>query len=161
DPASLTDNHVRRLCEDAQHRIWAATVNGGVNVLDRSTGRFRHFLHSDGDPGSIRNNYVSYVFCDSHQRVWAGTASGLDRYDPGTGKFIHYPGDVNNPDSGVTSMLVNSMNEDAQGNIWVGTENDGLIILNPETNAVVHYRHDDVDPTSLSTNSLWSIYMDS
>ena len=114
-----------------------------------------------GRPGSIRNNYITYVFGDRHQRIWVGTAIGLDRYDPAKDQFVHYPGENNNPDSGVTSHLVNSMDEDAEGNMWIGTENDGLIILNPATNSVYHYRHDDVDPASLSTNSLWSIYMDS
>jgi signal transduction histidine kinase/ligand-binding sensor domain-containing protein/ActR/RegA family two-component response regulator len=161
DPTSLADNHVKHLYEDANHRIWVATLNGGLNVLDQATGVFQHYEHNEGRPGSIRNNYVTYVYGDRHQRIWVGTASGLDRYDPARDQFIHYPGDSKNPDSGVTSYLVNSMDEDAEGNMWIGTENDGLIILNPETNSVYHYRHDDVDPASLSTNSLWSIYMDS
>jgi signal transduction histidine kinase/ligand-binding sensor domain-containing protein/CheY-like chemotaxis protein len=160
DPNSLADNHVKHLYEDANHRIWVATLNGGLNVLDQATGIFQHYEHNDGRPGSIRNSYVTYVYGDSHQRIWVGTASGLDRYDPVKDQFIHYPGDSKNPDSGVTSYLVNSMDEDAEGNMWIGTENDGLIILNPETNSVYHYRHDDMDPASLSTNSLWSIYMD-
>jgi signal transduction histidine kinase/ligand-binding sensor domain-containing protein/CheY-like chemotaxis protein len=161
DVTSLADNHVKHLYEDAGHRIWVATRDGGLNVLDQRTGTFGHFMHSDSRPGSVRSNYVTYVYGDKHRRMWVGTASGLDRYDESTGQFIHYPGEGNNPDSGVTNMLVNSMNEDAEGNIWIGTENDGLIILNPVTNAVYHYRHDDVDRASLSTNSLWSIYMDS
>ncbi|HLI93283.1 MAG TPA: two-component regulator propeller domain-containing protein, partial [Puia sp.] len=161
DPTSLSDNLVKHLYEDEDHRIWVGTGNGGLNVLDQKTGIFHHYLHSDKDPGSVRSNYVTIVYGDSHHRIWVGTGSGLDRFDRATGKFIHYPGDSNNPDSGVTSLLVNSMAEGPAGNIWVGTENDGLVILNPVTNAVYHYRHDDADPASLTTNSLWSIYMDS
>ena len=161
DPGSLADNHVKHLYEDANHRIWVATVNGGLNVLDQATGIFQRYEHSDSRPGSIRSNYITYVYGDRHQRIWVGTSTGLDRYDPARDQFIHYPGNGNNPDSGVTGKLVNAMDEDAEGNMWIGTENDGLIILNPETNSVYHYRHDDEDPASLSTNSLWSIYMDS
>jgi signal transduction histidine kinase/ligand-binding sensor domain-containing protein/AmiR/NasT family two-component response regulator len=161
DPGSLGDNHVKHLYEDADHRIWVATVNGGLNVLDQKTGRFRHYLHADAQPGSVRNSYVTYVYGDSRHRIWIGTASGLDRYDPAGDRFMHYAGDGNNPDSGVTNNLVNAMYEDAEGKIWIGTENDGLIILNPQTGSVYHFRHDDIDPASLSMNSLWSIYMDS
>ena len=161
DQTSLLDNHVKHIYEDSTHRIWVATINGGVNVLDQATGVFTHYLHNDSQPGTVRSNYVTYVFGDCHNRIWIGTASGLDRFDPKKRTFIHYPGDANHPDTGVTSMLVNAMDEDGEGNIWIGTENDGLIILNPETNAVYHYRHDDVDPASLSMNSLWSIYTDS
>jgi signal transduction histidine kinase/ligand-binding sensor domain-containing protein/CheY-like chemotaxis protein len=160
DPGSLSDNQVKDLFEDEDHKIWVATVNGGLNVLDRKTGIFQRFVHSDSRPGSIRSSYVTIVYGDSHHRLWIGTNIGLDRYDRATGQFIHYPGD-NNPDSGITNLLVNAMTEDAEGNMWIGTENDGLVILNPVTNAVIHYRHDDVDPASLSTNSLWSIYLDS
>ncbi|HUB60545.1 MAG TPA: two-component regulator propeller domain-containing protein, partial [Puia sp.] len=161
DPTSLADNHVKHIYEDSQHRIWVATLNGGLNVLDQTTGVFRRYEHRDNQAGSIRCNYITYVYGDRRGRIWIGTASGLDRYDPARDQFIHYPGDGNQPDSGVTGKLINSMNDDAEGNLWIGTENDGLIILNPETNSVYHYRHDDVDPASLSTNSIWSIYMDS
>ena len=160
DPGSLGDNQVKNLFEDEDQKIWVATLNGGLNVLDQRTGVFQRFVHNDKRPGSIRSNYVTIVYGDSHHRIWVGTNSGLDRYERATGQFIHYPGD-NNPDSGITNLLINSMREDAEGNIWIGTENDGLVILNPVTNAVFHYRHDDIDPASLSTNSLWSIYMDS
>jgi len=89
-----------------------------------------------------------------------GTDNGLDRLDPSTGQFIHYPGE-NLLDSGITNHLVNTMNEDGDGNIWIGTENDGLVILNPATGAAYHYRHDEIDPASISTNSLWSNLHDS
>jgi signal transduction histidine kinase/ligand-binding sensor domain-containing protein/ActR/RegA family two-component response regulator len=161
DPTSLADNHVKHIYEDANHRIWVATQNGGLDVLDQDMRTFSHYTHNDSRPGSIRTNYVTYVYGDRRGRIWIGTASGLDRYDPATNQFIHYPGDSNHPDSGVTSQLINSMEEDADGNLWLGTENDGLIILDPETGSVYHYRHDDVDPASLSMNSIWSIYMDS
>jgi signal transduction histidine kinase/ligand-binding sensor domain-containing protein/CheY-like chemotaxis protein len=161
DPTSLADNHVKHICEDANHHIWVATLNGGLNVLDPATGVFKRYEHNDKLPGSIRTNYITYVIGDHSGRIWIGTASGLDRYDPARDQFIHYPGDNNNPDSGVTSHLINAMEGDAEGNLWLGTENDGLIILDPETGSAYHYRHDDVDPASLSMNSIWSIYMDS
>ena len=41
------------------------------------------------------------------------------------------------------------MLEDSQGNFWVGTENDGLNILDPITGVAKRYRHQDGDPNSL------------
>ncbi|MBS1661391.1 MAG: response regulator, partial [Bacteroidetes bacterium] len=55
---------------------------------------------------------------------------------------------------------INSVTEDGEGNLWVGTENDGLIILNPQTGAMRHYLHDEVDNSSIGTNSLYGIFRD-
>jgi signal transduction histidine kinase/ligand-binding sensor domain-containing protein/CheY-like chemotaxis protein len=158
DESSLGDNNVKDLFEDADHQLWVATVGGGLNLFDRRTGTFRKFVHADSRPGSIGSNSVSCVFGDSRHRLWVGTATGLDLLDRATGEFRHY--EKEGP-RGITAHSINSMIEDAEGNIWIGTENDGLIILNPSTGAIFHYRHDDVDPASISTNSLYSIYMDS
>jgi signal transduction histidine kinase/ligand-binding sensor domain-containing protein/ActR/RegA family two-component response regulator len=158
DEGSLASNDVKDIVEDTDHRIWVATIDGGLNLLDPSTGVFKRFLHDDKHPGSIRSNVVTCIFIDSRHRLWVGTSIGLDVFDRSNGQFEHY---AKGGDDGITNRWMYAMREDGEGNIWMGTENDGLIVLNPTTRAVYHYRHDDVDPASISCNSLYSIYMDS
>src|SRR6202012_6241484 len=114
------------------------------------------FRHDDSRRGSVRSNDVWCVYEDSQRRLWVGTGIGLDRFDPKSGMFVHYPGDLPS-DEGVSDHKINSIKEDDEGNLWIGTENDGLIILNPGNGVVYHYRHDDVNPASISANSLWTI----
>jgi signal transduction histidine kinase/ligand-binding sensor domain-containing protein len=178
DTKSLGDNNVRDLFEDSGHSIWVATINGGLNLYDRWTQGFTRFQHDGRDPHSINTNAVSCVFEDSHRRLWVGTYAGLERLDRATGVFTHYGkgGDRNKEGNGIedrgkegdedsgnglTNSAVNSLAEGGEGNLWIGTENAGLSILNTRTGVFTTYLHDDVDPASIGTNSLYAIYRDS
>ena len=43
DPASLSDDIVIAVHEDSQGALWVGTQYGGLNRLDRSSGRFTHY----------------------------------------------------------------------------------------------------------------------
>jgi signal transduction histidine kinase/ligand-binding sensor domain-containing protein/ActR/RegA family two-component response regulator len=162
DAASLANNCVKTICEDRNHQLWVGTIGGGLDILDRSTNSFRHHVFDAKNPRSINDNSISSLYEDGRRRLWVGTYTGLDLYDRSTGGFVHYQKDgrQNNGMVGITSNTVNSLAEDGDGNLWVGTENDGLIVL--DTSGVLHhYLHDDVDASSIGTNSLYGIYRDS
>src|SRR6185436_3983206 len=46
------------------------------------------------------------------------------------------------------------------GAIWIGTFGGGLNRLDPRTRQITHYRHSPNDPTSLSDDLVWSVYVD-
>jgi signal transduction histidine kinase/ligand-binding sensor domain-containing protein/CheY-like chemotaxis protein len=158
DERSLGSNDVKDIKEDSDHRIWVATIDGGLNLLNPSSGTFKRFMHDEKRPETIATNSVTSLYLDSRRRLWVGTAIGLDLLEQSTGHFIHFSSKGR---SSITGRWIYSIREDGEGNIWMGTENDGLVILNPATGAIYHYYHDDVDPASISSNSLYSIYMDS
>ena len=54
--------------------------------------------------------------------------------------------------------MVLSLEDDDNGNLWVGTENGGISILNPDLKTFRTYAHDDIDNTSLANNSIYSLY---
>lgn len=51
-----------------------------------------------------------------------------------------------------------SLTEDWQGNIWLGSENNGLFIYSPKTGGVQHIRATETEPNSIAHNSIWSLY---
>jgi len=165
DKSSLANNCVKTICEDGSHQIWVGTINGGLDLFERPENNFRHYVHNDKDPRSISNNSISSIYEDSRYRLWVGTYTGLELLDRATGGFVHYRKDSRSSGAmensvGITNNTVNSLAEDGDGNLWVGTENDGLIILDT-TGVLHHYLHDDVDASSIGTNSLYGIYRDS
>ncbi|MES2794853.1 MAG: two-component regulator propeller domain-containing protein [Bacteroidota bacterium] len=83
--------------------------------------------------GTAQGLSQSTVFCsfqDSRGFIWFGTAEGLNRYDGYGFKIFRH---VLNDKNSLSSNDILSINEDADGNIWVGTRTRGLSILNIRT----------------------------
>jgi len=54
---------------------------------------------------------------------------------------------------------VRTINEDANGNIWVGT-NNGFDLLSKNGNDFIHYKHSDADINTLNSNCIYSADLD-
>src|SRR5689334_16705231 len=90
----------------------------------------------------LSNNSVQCLLQDKSGIVWIGTSGGLNRYDGSS--FIQYS-ILTTP--ALTNSVVTSLMQDAHGYIWIGTEN-GLNILDPATNTIQPFTHNDMVPGS-------------
>ncbi|MBK8049102.1 MAG: hypothetical protein IPK16_19500 [Anaerolineales bacterium] len=105
DPGSLPHDLVPAVLEDSRGVLWVGTQGGGLATLDRETGQFTTYHHNPDDPDSLGSNFISALMEDDAGALWVGTGgfnmdgSGLDRFDPETGKFFHYAHDPADPDS--------------------------------------------------------------
>jgi len=183
DPTSLSNNSVNAICEDRSGTLWIGTggfneKTGGLDVLDRSKGVFRHYTHDDHKVGSLIDNWVTSLFEDKSGMLWVGTNGGLERFDPATETFVHYQWDARNPES-LSSNNVKSICEDESGVIWVGTWPGvyvlasrskppiftsvgawpgGVNALDTKNGKFTRYFHDDEDPHSLSKDWVMAVY---
>ena len=76
----------------------------------------------------LSRNLVTELFRDSHGFMWIATSNGLDRYDGYD--FIHF--NSRNSGNALQSDNVNCVEEDINGNLWIGTES-GLNFFNYQT----------------------------
>lgn len=97
--------------------LWVGTSFHGIYRLNPYSGKSEHW---DSDKG-LPSEHINSVLIDSSGRIWAGTDSGLARYNAATNDFIHTGG----------SSKIKSLSEDATHRIWIGTENDALILFSP------------------------------
>ena len=167
DTNTLINEHVCDILMDKNGNIWIATL-AGLDLLDKSNHRFIHFT-SNNKRNSISDNEIRSLYLDSKDRIWLGTKRGLDllKYKKGQPEkptFVNYQ---NNPrdESSVTDGSILELMEDKYGKLWIGIENGGLDILDlnnfEEDNCVFyHYTNDPADNTSLSYNSIYSLYED-
>ncbi|HWK03975.1 MAG TPA: two-component regulator propeller domain-containing protein [Puia sp.] len=162
DQKSLGSNYVKDICEDSEHNIWVATTAGGLNLFDRWTGTFTRFFHDGKNALTISSSNIDAILEDSRGRLWIGTdGGGLDLMDKKSRTFVHYKNTGYSAKDNVNSNTINYLGEDGEGNLWVGSENEGITILNAATGTFQNYLHDDIDPTSIGTNSPYAIYRDS
>ena len=119
DETTLSNNLIRSLYEDSEGLVWVGTQGGGLNLLDRNTGRARLFPLND----QLINQEISAIYQREDGKTWIGTwGGGLNIYDPYTNSLdtiIHEPGNPNSlPDN-----RVQVFHEDRFGVFWIGTEN--------------------------------------
>ncbi|MFT3752669.1 MAG: two-component regulator propeller domain-containing protein [Paludibacter sp.] len=81
----------------------------------------------------MSRNLVDYIFRDSRGFMWLCTSKGLDRYDGY--EFIHF--DSRSPVNPLQSDNVHCVQEDINGDLWIGTEN-GLYFLNYKTGEILN-----------------------
>ena len=159
DVKSLSNNHITSLMIDKKGRLWIATKGGGINLLESSEGKFSSFQQKKGSNASLNNNYVNYIFEDSRGNCWVGTQSGLQLFNRENRTFKSI--DVlKNLDEKPKNYLIYCINEDKQGNLLLGTTDNGFIIFNYQFNTTKLFSHKETQITSLASNLVRSILVD-
>jgi signal transduction histidine kinase/ligand-binding sensor domain-containing protein/CheY-like chemotaxis protein/HPt (histidine-containing phosphotransfer) domain-containing protein len=168
---SLTDNHIRKIIEDEYGHLWVATNNGICKIIEYNDTELKciQYPHDANDKNSFVNPIIRGLFKDSKNRIWIGSDGGgmykmVDiSPDAKTEKFTHYQSNENNSNS-IQSNRVNSFAEDSFGNIWFGTWGGGLhkLFVDADGNEkIITYQHDSKNSTSISSNRVTNIYVDS
>jgi ligand-binding sensor domain-containing protein/serine phosphatase RsbU (regulator of sigma subunit) len=147
---------------DRQGTLWIGSPNG-LNQYDEATGTFsnHHIGTKSGEPGY---GMVFSLYEDTQGAFWVGTAGALLQFDRRKQEFQRYTYydhvDVDTVDGSHAEYpsRVTSIVEDAAGALWIGTTQDGLYRLDPARQMLFHYQHSTVRPTSLSSNSIQTIY---
>ncbi|MFY0687404.1 MAG: response regulator [Cyclobacteriaceae bacterium] len=142
DGTSISSNIIRSIVEDKSGNLWIGT-DKGVNKLIRQekmidNPNFIKYQHNPNDETSLSYDYVLPIHASSNGTIWIGTMGG------GLNKLI--PGTSNSNDSferigvkdGLPDNTIKSLEEDEQGNLWVGT-NRGLSKLHIASKSIITY----------------------
>lgn len=155
DNGSLSHNQVTCIYEDKQNRLWIATYGGGLNLYNRNAGTFTRFQHGPDQAQSIPDNRVNYLLEDIKGRFWVASESGLALFERDKKRFRTVT-----PPPGETQQSIRIIEDDNQGNLWLGTEDKGLLFYDPVNGGYTRYEHQEKDPSSLSTNQVRTILFD-
>ncbi|RYU90888.1 hybrid sensor histidine kinase/response regulator [Mucilaginibacter terrigena] len=108
---------------------------------------------SDG----LSHSNVKFIFKDRVGYMWFATDDGLNRYDGYSFKIYRHSANDKN------SLKINNINtlaEDAAGNLWVGTGGGGLSLYNRNTDSFTNFLPNKNDATTISNDDVTSIYRD-
>jgi signal transduction histidine kinase/ligand-binding sensor domain-containing protein len=186
DPGSLSDNTVFRIYEDHRGVIWVATLNG-LNRLDERKGVFTHFFSDSQNVHTLNSNLVSTMYEDHRGRFWVSGNRGVALNHPdGTFSRIRGMTDLINSifednDGSLWFVGEGAFRYDSlqnrlvkwfswgggsehalyngDGTVWIGTFG-GLELTDLKRKKMSGYRHDPIDPASLSENSVLAICKD-
>lgn len=115
-----------------------------------------HFTHLTVRDGLSQSD-VQAIVKDKYGFMWFATQDGLNKYDGY--KFTLYK---NNPKdaSSLRSNIVNTIYEDRQGNLWIGTTGGGLSLYDRNKNSFIHFLEKAEDSSSISDNSVTCVLED-
>ena len=114
---------IRDMAKDKQGHMWIATDHNGLIYLDYARKIFRQFVYNPNDKGSISDNSLPELYVDESDALWVGTyKNGVNYYSASSTKFYTIPlGDVC------------TITQDLNGNLWCGTNDEGIVVYNPTT----------------------------
>jgi ligand-binding sensor domain-containing protein len=129
-------------------------------ALYRYDGYNFTIFHTNKDnPKDLKGHTFECMYIDRKGIIWIGDQfEGLNRFNPSTATNTYYEYEEGNLD-GISAGHISVINEDQDGNIWIGTTK-GIDILNPETGRFSHLRHNPRDTRSLSCDNVHAIYRD-
>ena len=130
--SGLSSNNTRRIIQDKSGNIWIGNFSSGIDFIPNALSDF-NTLCDRNIPISNTNG----IYCDSHGSLWIGQDNNICKYQNGrivnSWNFSRY---VFN-----TSASVYNFTEDRLGNIWFGTNDNGVLMFNPHTQQFIHYLH--------------------
>jgi len=132
NPSSIALSDIMHISEDHTGKLWIATETAGVDVFDPETETFAHYRANPGNGGLSANNVFSCYDYSNH-RMWLGTGTGLNLFDPATGKCKVYRRKDGLPNETIVGIL-----EDSKHELWLST-NEGLSRFNPAENTFKNY----------------------
>jgi len=137
---SLSGNRTRGLAAAADGKIWAVSWDGGIDLLDPSTGVVERLAEGRL---SVPDKALLSVLADRFGQLWVGSVPGLRVYELQSGKFADIPVDAARPDA-LAPGLVDHLAEDAAGAVWVSTygSSGALHRIDPSTHAVERFGAD-------------------
>jgi len=118
--------------QDYYGSLWIGTMKG-LYRFDPQTKRVITHYKLINQYADYDGAFVTYLFYDSRNNLWAGTKGyGLFLYNKFNDSFISYQNIPGDPGSLINDYVI-SINEDMEGNIWIGT-NTGICRYQYSTN---------------------------
>ncbi|WP_077341550.1 response regulator [Pseudocolwellia agarivorans] len=132
--------------------LFTAISNIALSI-EISNKQFSHFSLEDG----LSQATAQTMLYDSQGFLWVGTTDGLNKYDGYQFKVYRHNPDDNKSIS--SNDLISSL-EDSAGNLWFGTNGQGITLFDKKTEGFTHFKFLENESTSLSHGVVKTIAQD-
>ena len=131
---SLSYNNISSFAETRDGNIWIGTDGGGLNLFHPQTHSFEIFRKDPENPRSISSDAILDLAFDRKDRLWIAHWEGGISIQDGD-HFSRLTMD----NSGLNSNNISAIFHDDQHRHFLGTQGNGLIIFNSQTDIWKYY----------------------
>lgn len=138
------------ILRDRAGDFWIATEFEGVAHYRREQRQFRFYSRDPKDIDSLPGNFSWAVLEDRRGAIWMATSAGLAVLHPGEEK----PRRIQKGSAktgGLDAERIIALYEDRAGQIWIGTQENGVFVYSPETEQFRHIDEAQGLPTGMSS----------
>ncbi len=160
---NLIFRNIHPIYEDANNVLWIGSKGDGLHILDRGNKTYKRLLSDPDNPNSLPSNRIRAILENPENVLWVGTDDQgmckiyLDN-ERNPVQYIHYQYNRSESNS-ISGNTVYDLFLDQSGDLWIGTDN-GLTIMDIETETFTRYLPDPENPASLSNTTAYTIYED-
>lgn len=160
---NLIFRNIHPIYEDANNVLWIGSKGDGLHILDRGNKTYERLLSDPDNPNSLPSNRIRAILENPENVLWVGTDDqGLCKIyldnERNPVQYIHYQYNSSESNS-ISGNTVYDLFLDQSGDLWIGTDN-GLTIMDIETETFTRYLPDPENPASLSNTTAYTIYAD-
>ncbi len=152
NPSSISSNLISGICRDSNGTIWIGTFNKGINRYDPSRDVFINRSTCRGYDSQCTGNIIS-IQTTAPGTFWVcDTTHSIHRLHFANETF-HVTSFRPREFSAQEVGSVRAFLQDQYGYLWIGIEEAGLYVINPNLKDYYYYRSNAVSPYGLSSNN--------
>lgn len=121
-PSRAFTTSISDIVQRSNGEIWIANNNYGVIV--KPLGKPAYQITHEKHPSIIQDNFVNTLFESRDKVMWIGQRNGLSIVTPDN---LGYRITMKEGKKNLTSCDIRHISQDKQGNIWLATDNEGII----------------------------------
>ena len=166
DDNALWGTSISSIFQDAENRIWVASIGEGLNLYNTENKTFTHYVYNEHDKTSIASDRLASILQDHKKRIWIGTMGGLSLMqedEAGTISFKNFKHDKYNPKSlGLNAIF--KVFQDSKNRIWLAMNQGGISLLHEEEDGEIwfeNFKSNAIDKETLSSNEAFVVFEDS
>jgi len=161
---SLLGSEITSIFEDSLNNFWVTTWNKGVFLFDKKKMKTIKNFRQQPNNNSLSDNRVQTIIEERKGIYWISTENGLNRFDLKQNLWQNFYFDYHLNSVSGNKFQSKSLVIDKNGVIWAGTWASGLNAIVAQKNnsyKIIHFKNILSDESSISSNSVISIYLDS
>jgi len=129
--------HIHSIAEYQPFKLLIGS-DEGLMLFDTNSGDSEVYTPDDSKPGSISDKFIYPITKDNEGGLWIGTYyGGINYISPYDGLF--YGNSCSQFTNSRSGNIVSCMCEGDNGDIWLGTDDKGLIRYNPKDGSYSHF----------------------
>ena len=147
--ASRKANNVTGVFPDNHGNCWLSTHSGLIRYSSDTKKSDLYLYHTTPSDGS--NSFTA--ICNIGNKIYLGTGSmGIVEFDLSTKLFS---AEIN-----IDNKIILTLSSDKKERLFVGTDGGGLKVINIRTRQVESIENQENNSSSISSNSIYSFYLD-